>query len=383
MRDGFRIFDMDRHVHEPLDLWAEYLPKSMSDYIPHMAYCDRGESLSERMSAEGPDGTFPLPPDWMVAGEPVLNVSRSAKIEIALSAIERPHDLALGEDATGHLNSMDRTGIDQALLLPSYASYLVAMPPREPHVAAAFAEAYNRWLLDLCAADPTRLHGAAIIARYDPEAMIKQAKFAVDNGWKAVVVRPNPIAGRLLGDEADAPFWNYCAENGLRVCVHEAAHARTDTVGADRFTSRFSQHACSHPLEQMMAFLSILESGTFERLPELKVAILEAGAGWMVHWLYRLDELEYAHLAGEVSKTIKMRPSEYFKRHCTIGFEPDEPLLNETADYLGEETLLFGSDFPHLDHDEDIVADALKIEVSPRRMAHMLGGNAEKFMGLG
>lgn len=382
MRDGFWVFDVDRHVHEPLDLWAEYLPKSLSDYVPTLAYLDRGEPLSERMTVDGPDGPIHLPPDLLVAGQPVMNISKSAKIAIAAAAVERPGDLAKGATAPGHLDAMNKDGIDAALLLPSYAGYLVAMPHREPHVAAAFADAYNRWLADLCSADPKRLLGAAIIARYDPAAMIDQAKFALDQGWNTVVVRPNPIDGRLLGDHAEAAFWAFCAQNGLRVAVHEAAHAQTDTVGADRFSSRFAQHACSHPMEQMMAFLSLLENGIFERHPDLKVAFLEAGAGWMVHWLWRLDDLEYAHLADEVGATIKMRPSEYFRRQCAIGFEPDEPLLNETISYLGEDKLMFGSDFPHLDHGEDITAEATALDLSKDRMRGVIGENARTFFGI-
>lgn len=381
MRDGFWVFDVDRHVHEPLDLWKEYLPSGMSDYVPTLGYLDRGEPLSERMTVQGKDGPIHLPPDLLVSGEPVMNISKSAKIEIAAAAVDRPEDLALGADAAGHLGAMDKDGIDAALLLPSYAGYLVAMPHRERHVAAAFADAYNRWLADLCDAAPTRLHGAALIARYDPDAMIDQAKFALDRGWKAVVVRPNPIDGRLIGDPADAPFWTFCAENGLRVVVHEAAHARTETAGADRFQSRFSQHACSHPMEQMMAFLSLLESGTFERNPDLRVAFLEAGAGWMVNWLWRLDELEYTHLASEVAATIKKKPSEYFHSQCSIGFEPDEPFLNETISYLGEKHLMFGSDFPHLDHGDDIVAEAMTLNLPKDRLRGVIGENARLFFG--
>lgn len=362
-----------------MDLWSEYLAPGLKDYAPYLAYQDRGESLPDRMVSEGPSGTIPLPADMMVMGEPVMNISASAKRQIAMAAAGRPADLETGATSHGHLTAMDKHGIDAALLLPSYAGYLVAMEHRQPDVAAGFADAYNRWLADLCAANPARLNGAALIARFDPAAMLDQARFALAQGWTAVVVRPNPIAGRLLGDPADAPFWNFCAENGLTVAVHEAAHARAATVGADRFTSRFSQHACSHPMEQMMAFLSLLESGTFERLPHLKVAFLEAGAGWMVHWLWRLDDLEYAHLADEVALTVKRPPSEYFRRQCAIGFEPAEPFLDQTISWLGEDRLMFGSDFPHLDHDEDIVAEAMALPVARPRLRGLLGANAEAF----
>ena len=380
MREGFRIYDVDRHVHEPLDLWASYLAPRYRDHAPYLAYQDRGEPLSRRMSAEGPDGLVPLPPDLFVDGEPVLNVSRGAKRAIAGAAVDRGPDLARGETAAGHLDGMDQQGIDAALILPSYAGYLVAMEHRTPGLAAGFADAYNRWLGDLVAADPTRLHGAALIARYEPERMVEQARFARDRGWPAVVVRPNPIGGRVLGDPAEAAFWDFCAENGLAVAVHEAAHARCASAGADRFSSRFSLHACSHPMEQMMAFLALAETGTFERLADLRVGFLEAGAGWMVNWLWRLDEIEYAHLAGEVGATIKRKPSEYFRRQCAIGFEPGEPLLDETIGWLGIDKLMFGSDFPHIDHGGDIVAEALALPIDTRRKAGFLWDNAASFL---
>ena len=118
---------------------------------------------------------------------------------------------------------MDRDGIDGALLLPSYASYLVAMPHREPGLAHGYADAYNRWLADLCAADPSRLRAAALIARFDPEAMIGHARFAVDARLARGRRPPEPDrrAGSL-GDPANDRFWAYCADNGLAVVVHEA-----------------------------------------------------------------------------------------------------------------------------------------------------------------
>ena len=379
----FRIFDIDRHVYEPLTLWPEYLERRYAGHAPTLAYLDRGDKLSERMSTTGPDGSFvPLPPDLVVDGEPVMNTSPGARRAIAMAALARPDALAEGETAQGQLGDMDRNGIDAALLLPSYASYLVAMDHREPGLAAAYAHAYNRWLADMCAADPSRLHGAAIIARFDPDATLPLARFAVERGWPAIVVRPNPIAGRLLGDPANDPLWAYCADNGLVVVVHEAAHCRAATAGADRFTSRFAQHACSHPMEQMMAYLSLVESGVMERHPELRFAFLEAGCGWMVNWLWRLDAVEYANLADEVAATVKRPPSEYFHRQCAIGFEPDEPLLSETLDYLGPDRVLFGSDFPHLDHADDIVGTAVSLPLGRERLAGILGENARAFLRL-
>lgn len=382
MRDGFRIFDIDRHVYEPLSMWPSYLERRFAAHAPALAYLDRGEALSDRMSADRPAAFLPLPPDLVVDGEPVMSISRGAKIQIAAAAAARPDALSGGETAAGQIAAMDRDGIDAALLLPTYASYLVAMEHREPGLAAGFAAAYNRWLADMCAANPKRLRAAALIARFDPACMIEQAAVAVARGWPAVVVRPNPIAGRLLGDPENAAFWAYCADNGLVVIVHEGSHARAASAGADRFTSRFALHACSHPMEQMMAYLSLVESGVMERHPDLRFVFLEAGCGWMVSWLWRLDEVEYANLADEVSATIRRRPSDYFRRQCAIAFEPDEPMLAATIDHLGPDRVLFGSDFPHLDHASDIVGSAMRLPLGRERMAKVLWENSANLLGI-
>ena len=131
--------------------------------------------------------------------------------------------------------------------------------------------------------------------------------------------------------------------------IHEGSHCRLPSTGADRFDTRFALHACSHPIEQMMAMLALIEGGVLERHPTLRVAFLEAGCGWLPYWLWRLDELEYKNLAWEVKDNVKMKPSEYFRRQCFISVEPDEPYIPELIKYIGEDNLLFACDYPHPD----------------------------------
>ena len=55
MRDGFKVIDADRHVLEPSDLYARYLP----------------ERFRERVRVDGPNQTLRL-----VDGEPVSDSDR-------------------------------------------------------------------------------------------------------------------------------------------------------------------------------------------------------------------------------------------------------------------------------------------------------------------
>lgn len=108
-----------------------------------------------------------------------------------------------------------------------------------------------------------------------------------------------------------------------------------------------------------MALLSLIKGGVLERHPRLEFAFLEAGCGWLPYWLWRLDEIEYRNLRGEVEENVRMKPSEYFRRQCFVTIEPGEPLLAEVARHVGADRLIFGTDIPHLDHEGDAVAQVI------------------------
>lgn len=143
-------------------------------------------------------------------------------------------------------------------------------------------------------------------------------------------------------------------------------------------------HACSHPMEQMMAMLVLIEGGVLERHPRLKFAFLEAGCGWLPYWLWRLDELEYSNLGWEVRENVRMKPSEYFRRQCFISIEPDEPYVKDIIKYIGEDNILFGSDFPHMDHHPDIMDEIVALEKSLSReiVQKILWDNPMRYYGM-
>jgi predicted TIM-barrel fold metal-dependent hydrolase len=361
MREGFRIMDMDRHVMEPIAMWPEYLPARMRAYAPRLAPFGPPETPAERVRRLGEHGLLPTPPILTVAGEPIMRVPEVGYIELGLIANRRRALLAAAETPRGHLAEMDASGVDVAVVLPTYASYLVHDDAISAERSRAYAHAYNRWLGDFCASAPARLLGAALVSRHEPEAMAGDLEQAVRDGMRAVVLRPNPVQGQTLAAPCHARFWAACAHHAVTVLVHEGTHTRVATTGADRFATRFGQHACSHPMEAMMALLSLIEGGVLEAHPALRVGFLEAGCGWLPYWLWRLDHVEYAALRGEVRRTVRRPPSAYFRRQCWIALEPQEAMLDRVVPDLGAPRMVFGTDFPHLDHDRGIVDDVLAL----------------------
>jgi predicted TIM-barrel fold metal-dependent hydrolase len=78
------------------------------------------------------------------------------------------------------------------------------------------------------------------------------------------------------------------------------------------------------------------------------VAFLEAGTGWLPAWLERLDE--HWELTPEQAPLIDRKPSEYFlSGRCFIGCDPDEKGVAHVVDSLGEDVVVYASDYCHWD----------------------------------
>ena len=104
-------------------------------------------------------------------------------------------------------------------------------------------------------------------------------------------------------------------------------------------------------MEQMSSCVSLVYGGVLERFPELRVVFLEAGCGWVPFWLERMDEHYENGLKRNygASATLSMRPSEYFQRQCYVSADADESFLPHVIDVLGDERIVFSTDYPHPD----------------------------------
>jgi predicted TIM-barrel fold metal-dependent hydrolase len=285
-----------------------------------------------------------------------------------------------GHDAKARLADMDAEGLDVSVLFPTTGLYFAGVA--DPAVQQALCRAYNDWLRDWCSQDPRRLIGVAVLPQADVDASIAEAQRAVGLGLRAVMLRPNPIRGRNLEDPVFEPLWSALEELGVPVALHEGTTQDVVQVGHDRFDNFLFRHALSHPLEQQIACLSLICGGVLERHPRLRVAFLESGCGWALYWLERLDE--HMEEWGHASLPLPLRPSEYFARQCYISCEPDERALPALISVLGDDNLLFASDYPHPDGIFPGVVAALadRADLSPGSKAKLLRDNALRCFGL-
>jgi predicted TIM-barrel fold metal-dependent hydrolase len=322
-----RVIDADAHVIEPPGLWPEYLARRFHDRLPRPSrdelgrFCYRvGDTLMMRTAAS-------------LAVAPESGAADAA-----------PRDG--GWDARARLLDMDAEGIDAAVLYPTLAFFFPEIP--DPELHAALCHAYNDWLADHVGTDPTRLHGVALLPLDDVAASVRELERAVmDLGFRGAFMRPNPYAGRRLHDPAYDPFWDCAQSLRVPIALHEGLSDTLPTLGRERSASPVLQHLMSHPFEQMSACASVLLEGVAERFPRLRFVFLESGSGWLPYWLERMD----GHFETWRSQlpAIQHPPSELFRRQCFISADPDDAVAASVVDQLGDELLVWASDYPHTD----------------------------------
>ena len=155
-----------------------------------------------------------------------------------------------------------------------------------------------------------------------------------------------------------------------------------DAVGVGNI---FFTQAISNPFDMMNTLAFMVAGGVCERFPELELIFLEAGGGWLVAWLERLDHQQQT-FPWDVPG-LKLRPSEYFRRQCWISFDPDESLLAFTANspLCGADRIVWASDYPHADARFPGVTDELEEAIAPLRpdqRVAIAGENAAALYGL-
>jgi len=345
------MFDSDRHIIESLAMWQQYVDANIYNKFPIAYICDSPDKRNDRVKRLGQIADVELPPVFTIGDIPIINNWNEPE-QIA-SAHLNQDSVSQREDAMSaktQLRSMDDTNIIVASLFPTFATFIVNHQKIPAAVSLAYADAYNRWLKDYSDEDPLRLNAVGLISRHQPDNMVSQLNKIIAYGWSSIVLRPEVIANRDLGHVDYETFWTVCEQNNIAVAFHGGSCLHGSTAGNQRFSARFSLHACSHPMEAQMAFIALLEGGVLERHPKLKVAFLEAGASWLPSWLWRLDNICYPEFPSLVKENIKMLPSSYFKRQCWVGIELGEPCLREVIKTIGHKKLLYGTDFPHPDH---------------------------------
>lgn len=308
--------------------------------------------------------------------------NRRARLLFPRENFDRSLGGALGRQDVNNkiqLEDMDAEHIETAILYPTNGLFIGEV--REKEFSVALCQAYNDWVADYCRLDPHRLKAVAIVPVQDPDAAARELERAVGLGLVGAMIPTYCRVGpRNPGDRWMDPI--YAAAQNLKVPV--AMHATGGlNPSNDRFATFLQVHVFSHVPEQMAAVTGVLLGGVLERFPKLSIGFMEAGCGWIPFWLEHMDE-EYELRRSEAPE-LKAKPSEYVQHGSVyFGVEPEERAIPQIAALIGEDRLLYASDYPHWDSEWPNTTKTIldRSDLSEGLKQKLLGDNARKFYGL-
>lgn len=372
MKNGFKVLDSDMHIIEPPDLWERYTDSAFKHLAP------RGSSKSiTDLDIFHPDGRM-----WGRA--PERSHLRVGGGQNAAQNDERYKDhAARGYSNECQIEAMDAEGLDVATIYPSRGLHALGEPDLDPRLAAAVARAYNDWLYDFCKLNPSRLIGVAMISVFDiGDAVVESRRAVKELGFRGVFLRPNEVGGRNWHDPYYEPLWHALEELDIPLGFHEAIFSGLPQVGSQFGLNFMLRHAYCHSVEQMLAVGSFCGGGILERHPKLRVAFLEGNCSWLPWLMYRLDE-HWEQMGDVYAPELTMAPSGYFKRQCFASAEADEDPVKYAIDYMGNDRIVFSTDYPHGDSKYPNSVDRfLRIDISDEDKRKILWDNCAYIYGL-
>jgi predicted TIM-barrel fold metal-dependent hydrolase len=278
---------------------------------------------------------------------------------------------------------------------PFFPSFvLFAQPPTPdeyPHRHAG-VQAHNRWLADYCAQKPEARAGIGQIFLNDVDDAIADVRWCWENGLRGgILVGSPPVTCdwlKPLYDPCYDPLWSACEELGVPVNAHSG-------VGGPMY-----QRAPAMPLVHMneMIFYSqrplvyLIAGGVFERFPNLKFVLTEAGCAWVPALLEQMDAMMNSMrtgASGEMRFDAEMVPprdaSDYFAQNCHVGMSQPRPAdLRAALGPVGIDRVMWGSDYPHEEGTEPFTREHLRQvlgHLDPEQIQQIVGGNAARIYG--
>ena len=383
MLQGFRVYDADAHGSIGPHMWQD-LPEAYRARRPRPVTIHDGDGLGNFNAGWLIEGS--IEPHALGPGAQQANTPRNVLAEFGANT-ERKHcsiaSMTLS-DPQARLGDMDRMGIDAQMLFPST---LYAHMTTEPGFEAALFRAYNRYVARQCAQAPSRLKWSGLLPLRDQREALAALEEMQRLGARAAVVF-GTAGDRMLSDPSFLPIWDEFARTGLPLCVHMGmSYPPLAQLGR----SIYDGHIIGMSLPAQLAFMAIAGHGMLDRYPSLKVAFMEFGAEWIFYMVSRMDHYlpldRGGHPMGLSMPNAADLPRQSVRDYAKSGrifiaAEADDRMINQLFELVGEDHVLFSSDFPHGEGRENAAAVILeRRDLAASQKQKLLYDNTARLFG--
>jgi predicted TIM-barrel fold metal-dependent hydrolase len=327
------IISADGHVCEPPNCYVDHIDPKYRDRAPRVVEQDDG---TEAFVVPGMKRPIAL---GFVDGAGFGPKERNARAKTMRFDDVRPAAY-LGRE---RLPFMDRDGLAAELIYASVGMGIFMH--RDAEYKDACMRAYNRWLQEMCSEAPDRIFGLAQTAVLGVDSAIEDFTRAKEMGMVGMMMPGDPIHEDYDHPDYDA-LWECATDLDLPICFH----ILTSRAGSIHTKPR--GHALNNFLGIIRAIQDVVGmmtlGGVFERHPGLKLVVAESDAGWLPHYMYRMDHAARINAEDGIIRGLSKLPSEYIRSNVWATFQDDLTAYHVT-DLMDHRHLLWASDFPHTD----------------------------------
>lgn len=332
------VIDVDSHWTEPRDLWTSRAPAALKDRALRVERTPEGAErwIVEDGQVMGQVGYASIRPD-----------GSKSKAMVAFDTFDEVHPGAI--EVPARLAYMDEHGLSMQIVYPNilgFAGNLLMRVEDEAHRNFC-ATAYNDACSEMQAESSGRLFPQAMLPFWNVPAAVRELERCQDElGLTGFVITDctNEWGLPPLHDASFDPLWAAAQSRGMPVNFHIGGGGVPMRLwGSDWSMGRvFAALSTMAQMGNVVCITNLIYSGLLDRFPSLKFVSVESGVGWIP---FLLESLDYQYDENGV-EDLKLRPSEYFRRQIygSYWFERD---LGPALERLGEDNLMFETDFPH------------------------------------
>lgn len=381
------VFDADNHLYETREALTKFLPERDRGVIDYVDVRGRTKIVIRgQISDYIPNPTFDVvarpgaQEDYYRLGNP----EGKSRREIFGEPIR---SIPAFREPASRLELMDEQGLDRTIMFPTLASLVEERLRDDPALIHRVIHALNEWLYETWQFNyEDRIFTTPVITLPFVDQAIEELEWVVERGARVVLIRPAPVPGlrgsRSFGLPEFDPFWEKVVEADILVAMHssDSGYARyiNDWLDSDAEMLPFQPQAFQmlsswRPVEDAVS--ALVCHGALSRFPALKIAVVENGSTWVEPLLKSM-----ADLYKKMPQDFLEDPVEVIKRNIYISpfWEED---LGELAQLVGEDHVLFGSDYPHPEGLADPASYIDELEgLSDETVRKIMGGNLARLM---
>ena len=232
---------------------------------------------------------------------------------------------------------LDEGNIELTVLYPTRFMHIGQIG--NPRYAAELCRAYNDFLHEQFLSQDRRFRGMALLPLQDVPAAVKELRRVVKKYGMVGGILPAEGLPLPLGHTLYRPIFLEADRLGCALSVHSCTSLRDN----DRFLQPNEVATLAHVIPQMRQFTNIVFAGVMNKLKKLRLGFLEAGCGWVPFLISKIEERLERVPPGERPRLPgELLASKQFFFQCG-----EESTTERDVELLGDECLLWASDFPH------------------------------------